>query len=318
MDLSIIIVNWNSKEFLRKCIRTIPAATKGIDYEIVVIDSASFDGCGEMLGAEFPSVKFIQSEKNVGFARANNMAFEKSCGKMVLFLNPDTEVKESAIAVLLDAMKDTGVGIAGPRLLNTDGSLQTSAVQSFPTILNQALDAEPLRKAFPTWPMWGIAALYAGDASPFRAEALSGACLMMRREVFDKVGRFSEDYFMYAEDLDLCYKVHRSGLKNLHVPAAVVLHHGGGSTDQGRSSFSEVMMRESVYRFLVKIRGHFYGTGFRISMAVCALFRLLILLLMLPINYCRGRSGRVLVALRKWSAILKWTLGMQRWVAKYS
>ncbi len=319
MELSIIIVNWNSKDYLRKCVQSIHATTHGLEYEIVVIDGASYDGCGEMLAKEFPTVKFIQCDKNVGFARANNLAFEQSRGEFVLFLNPDTEVRGDAIKTLRQALDQiNGIGMVGAKLLNTDGSLQTSAVQSFPTILNQFLDAEPLRRAFPLLPLWGIAPLYGDDSKPLPAEVLSGACLMMRREVFQKVGRFSEDYFMYAEDLDLCYKISKLGLENCYVPAAVIVHHGGGSTKQGRSTFSDVMMRESVYRFLRKMRGGLYAWGFRSSTCVGAMGRLLLLMLILPIRYLTGQPGRAFMAGRKWIAILKWAIGLAPGVPNHS
>jgi glycosyltransferase involved in cell wall biosynthesis len=107
-QLSIIIVNWNSKDFLRKCLQSIYTCTREISFEIIVVDGASFDGCGEMLAREFPDVRFIQSEKNIGFARANNLGFEQSHGEEILFLNPDTEIIGDAINVLHTFLKKTG------------------------------------------------------------------------------------------------------------------------------------------------------------------------------------------------------------------
>ncbi|MDB6022723.1 MAG: glycosyltransferase family 2 protein [Pedosphaera sp.] len=316
-ELSIIIVNWNSKDYVRKCVQSIHANTSGTDFEIVVVDGASYDGCGEMLAHEFPGVRFIQCEKNVGFARANNLAFEQSRGNCLLFLNPDTEVVDTAINVLRRALLEIeGAGIVGAKLLNTDGSVQTSCVQTFPTILNQVLDTEILRRAFPRHS--GIAPLFALGNQPAPVQVLSGACLMMRRAVFVQVARFSEDYFMYAEDLDLCYKVNRAGLKNFYVPAASIIHHGGGSSKPGQSTFSDVMMRESVFRFLTKVRGRWYSAVFRFSLALSALGRLALLLLLFPVKMICGEAATVSGSMRKWLAILKWALGLQPWVARYS
>jgi GT2 family glycosyltransferase len=317
LELSIIIVNWNSKDYVRKCVQSINANARGIDLEVVVVDGASFDGCGEMLAREFPDVRFIQCEKNVGFARANNLGFEQARGDQLLFLNPDTEIIGDAINVLLQALaRMEGAGIVGAKLLNTDGSVQTSCVQAFPTILNQLLDAEVLRKAFPKHSFWGMAPLFSGDASPEPVQVLSGACLMMHRAVFVQVGRFSEEYFLYAEDLDLCYKVSRAGLKNYYVPGASIIHHGGGSSQPDRSTFSDVMMRESVFRFLTKVRGKSYSTGYRLSLALSALGRLLLLALLFPVKLVRGEMAAASGSFRKWMAILKWTLGLQSCAVK--
>jgi GT2 family glycosyltransferase len=317
-QLSVIIVNWNSKDYLRKCLQSIYANTRGITFEIIVADSGSFDGCAEMLAREFPLVKFFQSEKNVGFARVNNLGFEQSQGDCVLFLNPDTEVVGEAINVLHDFLKKTGdAGIVGAKLLNTDGSVQTSCIQKFPTILNQFFDAEVLRGAFPLHPFFGIAPLFSGENKPSEVEVISGACLMLTRAAFQKIGRFSDDYFLYAEDLDLCHKTNLAGLKNYFVPSATVIHHGGGSSRQTRSVFPAVMMRESVYRFLKKFRGGFYGSAFRASVALSATSRLALLLIFFPIRLVRGETATARDAIRRWTAILKWALGLERSVKDF-
>jgi N-acetylglucosaminyl-diphospho-decaprenol L-rhamnosyltransferase len=275
MDLSIIIVNWNSKDYLRKCIASILAETHDLQYEIIVIDSASYDGCDRMLREEYPQVRFIQSTANLGFARANNLAFAASKGKAVLFLNPDTEVCGPAIQLMhkqLWATRDAGV--VGCKLLNSDGSIQTSCIQSFPTILNQLLDTEPLRRRFPRSDLWGMAPLLSNNSTPQVAEAISGACVMLKRDVFESVGRFSMDYFMYAEDIDLSYKVQGKGYKNYFVPAAVVFHHGGGSSQKVAKGMPVVMYHEAVWRFLRKFRGNAYACVYRVITMLTALARL--------------------------------------------
>jgi len=312
-QLSIIIVNWNSKDYLRKCLHSIYSNTRGISFETIVVDGASFDGCGEMLAREFPQVKFVQSEKNVGFAKANNLGFEQSQGECVLFLNPDTEIVGNALNTLHDFLKkNSDAGIAGAKLLNTDGSVQMSCIQTFPTISNQFFDAEILRNSFPRHSFWGITPLFSGDNKPAEVEVISGACLMLTRTAFQKIGRFSDDYFLYAEDLDLCFKTHLAGFKNYYVPAAAIVHHGGGSSRQTQNVFSTVMMRESVYRFLKKFRGGFYGAAFRASVALGALCRLMMLLILFPIRLIRGEADTTSDAIQRWTAILKWTLGLER------
>ncbi len=299
MNLSIIIVNWKSKDYLRPCLTTVFAQTRDVEFEVIVIDSGSFDGCGEMLRERFPQVRFIQSEKNLGFAKANNLAARSARGDALLFLNPDTELPGPAIQTLLAALESLpDAGAVGATLLNTDGTVQTSCIQSFPTILNQVLDAEVLRRRFPHSRLWGMTALFATDGRPQPVAAVSGACVLVRRTAFEKVGGFSEEYFMYGEDLDLSHKLREAGLVNYLVPAAVVVHHGGSSTAQAPSDFSVVMTRESVWRFLRKTRGRIYAAGYRVAMGMAACARLVLLV---------GRP-----AARKWRAILKWSLGQAR------
>lgn len=312
-QLSVIIVNWNSKDYLRKCLQSVYANTRGISFEVIVVDGASFDGCGEMLARGFPQVRFIQAGKNLGFAKANNLGFAQAQGDCVLFLNPDTEIVGDAISTLHDFLKKTGdAGIVGAKLLNTDGSVQTSCIQTFPKILNQLLDAEILRRAFPRLSFWGMAPLYSGSKTPAEVEVISGACLMLTQTTFQKIGQFSDDYFLYAEDLDLCYKSRLKGFKNYYAPDAVIVHHGGGSSRQNQSVFSTVMMRESVYRFLKKFRGVGYGAAFRASVAAGALGRLMLLLLLFPIRAIRGDAATARDGIRRWTAILKWTFGLER------
>jgi GT2 family glycosyltransferase len=319
VDLSIIIINWNSAGYVRKCVASIRRETRDLDYEIIVVDSASYDGCGEMLAREFPGVRFIQCDKNVGFARANNLGFDQSHGDCVLFLNPDTELVGPAINQLHRAlMKLEDAGIVGARLLNTDGTLQTSCIQTFPTILNQVLDAEILRRVFPRLPFWGMAPLFVSNEEPAGVQMISGACMMMRRPAFERMGRFSEDYFMYSEDADLCYKSERSGCRNYYVPKAVIVHHGGGSSQQSRNEFSAVMMRESIWLYFTKTKGRPYGLCYRASMMLAAVCRLVLLALVFPVRWFFPGGASANGPFRTWLAIFNWSVGAVSWTKKPS
>jgi N-acetylglucosaminyl-diphospho-decaprenol L-rhamnosyltransferase len=307
--LSIIIVNWNSAEFVRRCISSIRQNTTGLTYEILVVDNASFDGCDEVLETHAPEATYIQSVKNLGFAKANNLAFKASRGITLLFLNPDTEIVGPAINLMLEELQQlSDAGILGARLSNGDGSLQTSCIQAFPTILNQVLDSEFLRKKWPESSLWGTQPFLRDHGRPEEVEAVSGACLMIRRDVFERVGEFSEDYFMYTEDIDLCYKVRKAGYKNYYVPMANVVHFGGSSSKKAASNFSIVMTRDSIWRFLRNTRGSLYGIGYRLSMFFSAILRLFLLSISLLIQ--RLGRGNLLAdaSLRKWWAILRWSL----------
>jgi GT2 family glycosyltransferase len=319
ITLSIVIINWNSADYVLKCLESIYAQTSEVEYEVIVIDNASFDGCDKRLLHDYPQVYFFQSQRNLGFAKANNLGATLARGGVLLFLNPDTEIKNGAIEQLYHSyQKIPDAGAVGCRLLNTDGSLQTSCIQSLPSILNQFLDADILRRWFPNSRLWGVHALYDKSKEPAEVEAVSGACMMIRKEVFDKVGGFSRDYFMYGEDMDLCYKTRKNCYKNYYISNAVIVHHGGGSSQSKLSKFSVVMMRESVKRFLKKSRGSWYGFGYQLALCSASFIRLSLMLFMFPIYHIHGRRPAVWVeSFAKWFAIWRWSLGLEKWVDDY-
>ncbi len=319
MDLSIIFVNWNSKDYLRKSIASLETAIQGIDFEIVVIDAASYDGCDEMLRINFPTVRFIQGVNNLGFANGNNEAYGVARGSTLLFLNPDTEIEGSAIKTLyheLNALPNAG--IVGPKLLNSDRSVQQSCVRAFPTILNQVLECDTLRKLFPRSRLWGMKPLLAGNEAAKAVDAVSGACLMVKRAVFESVGMFSTDYFMYSEEIDLCLKVRKAGLNTYYIPRAVVVHHGGASSAQmSVNTFSTVMMLESRSRFFRKTRSLWYSGLYRLAMFGASIVRIGLLLFVWLVSGLCGRVSPVEPMLKKWMARLRWTLGRENWVRNY-
>jgi GT2 family glycosyltransferase len=316
-QLSIIIVNWNSKDYLRKCLQSIYANTRGISFEIIVVDGASFDGCREMMAREFPAAKFFQSEKNLGFARANNLGVSHSEGSHLLFLNPDTELLEDSIRILMERLESLPrAGAVGCKLLNTDRTLQTSCVQAFPTVRNQIFNSEYLRRRFPGWKMWGVSALFTRPEKPAVVEFISGACILTRRKTFETVGGFTVKYFMYGEDADLCFKIKRAGADVYYVPETAIIHHGGGSSKQAKSNFTNIMMSESVYRFLQLNRGQLAALVFRLATSIMSVLRLFLILILLPFS-----KGEVVrhggESLRKWFSILRWGLGLESWVCRY-
>lgn len=309
-QMTIIIVNWNSKDFLRNCLASIVRHCEPDLVEVVVVDGASFDGCADMIANEFPSVLFVQSDDNVGFARANNLGARHASTDLLLFLNPDTELVLDAPGVLRRRMDSLlNAGIVGCTLLNSDRTVQTSCVQPYPTVLNQVLDAECLRRWFPKWRLWGVQPMTMHRGEAVEVEAVIGACICMKREVFEKVGGFTESYFMYGEDLDLCFKVRHAGYRVYHISDAEVVHHGSGSTPIQLSNFSNVMMRESVYRFLHLRSGIASATAYRAAMGVSAVLRIILTFgLMILSLFSRDSAHHLTASLRKWSAILRWSL----------
>jgi GT2 family glycosyltransferase len=315
-DVSIIIVNWNSREFLAQCLATIFATPRVLEIEVIVIDNASYDGSEAMVRNGFPAVTFIQGRENLGFARANNVAAGRAAGRNLLFLNPDTEVVATAIQRMvrfLDAAPDAGA--VGCKLLNTDGSLQTSCVQAFPTVSNQVLDSEVLRRMFPRSSLWGTQAFLDVRAAPAQVQALSGACILVRREASLAVGHFTEDYFMYAEDIDLCFKLQKAGLRNYYLGDVCVIHHGGQSSGaSSESQFGNVLMRESIAKFLHLHRGAHYALAYRVALAFMALARLGALGLARVLGLGLYKPKALDSGLRKWSSVLRWAIGAEAWV----
>ena len=317
MDVSIIIVNWNSADYVRKCVASVLAHTQGLTYQIIVVDGASFDGCGAMLAREHPEVHFIQSQENVGFGRANNLGFQSARGRNILCLNPDTELTGNTIRVLMERLESLpGAGAVGCRVLNADGTLQTSCIQSFPTVLNQLLDSDFLRARFPRSRLWGTAAFLSSGNHPEVVEAVTGACVMLKREVVERVGGFSPEFFMYGEDLDLCFKVRKSGQLVYYVPETSLIHYGGSSTRKQQSSFSIVLMRHSVQQFLRMNRGVISASLYRLMLGGSSIVRLLLILPLLLAGDRVVRHGRG--SMQKWMAILRWSLGLESWTRKYS
>jgi len=317
IDVSIVIVNWHSKLYVKSCLDSLKANLSALTYEIIVVDSASFDGCGELLARFHPHARFIQREENGGFAAANNTGAAFACGRALLFLNPDTEIRSCAVDRLFSALCELSrPGILGCLLLNSDGSVQTSCVQRLPTILNQLLDLELLQRHFPRASLWASPARVQGSRDPEPVEAVSGACMMMWREAYDRLGGFSTDYFMYAEDLDLCWKAAAAGFINYYVPDSVVVHHGGGSV-RGRNRFSDVMIPESVSRLLRKMRGNLYCAIYRFALTASALLRITLLAFWLPVALVQHETRAWNRIFAKWSAVLSWGLGMEKWVRQY-
>jgi N-acetylglucosaminyl-diphospho-decaprenol L-rhamnosyltransferase len=312
IDLSIIIVNWNSADYLSASLSSVFKGTEGIRAEVIVVDNASHDECEAILQRDFPSVRLLALSQNVGFSRANNIGYAVSSGETLLFLNPDTEVTELALPSMLAWLRSNPtVGAVGARLLNSDGTLQESCVQAFPTVLNQLLDSNLLRRRFSTWEMWGTSALLDPRRIPIEVDAISGACFMVRRSVFEKVGRFSEGYFMYSEDLELSYKIRQAGFTVVCLTDSEVVHHGGKSSSKQYDSFTDILQRESMARFLLSTRGRLYSAFYRVAVCASALLRITIAACLLPLSRqtIAGRSPRAVM--HKWRKVLGWALGLE-------
>lgn len=316
IQLSIVVVNWNSKDFVAACLESIYRSNAEATFEVIVVDGGSFDGCGDMIAARFPKVVFIQSDKNIGFGRSNNLGFSKAKGKHVLLLNPDTEVEPGSLDSMIHALETLpNVGAIGPRILNTDRTLQRSCVQPLPTPLNQALDSDFLRRLLPHSKLWSLNSAFERSEAT-SVQALSGACIAMPSSLFKQIGGFTPDYFMYAEDMDLCLKVQRAGFQVYHIPYAEIVHHGGGSSQTTFSKFSVVMNLHALGQYMHINHGEFAKLRFRIFMMTSALVRSLLIGVARTFSKPPKREARK-CSQQRWFATLRWSLGLEKWVRSY-
>jgi GT2 family glycosyltransferase len=313
MELSIIYVNWNSLDYLRESIASVYQHTHNVVFEIIVVDNASPEQGVDSLKDTFPTITTVHSDKNLGFAGANNLGFKHSVGEYVLFLNPDTKLIAPSIDLLLARLRALpDAGIVGCKLLNTDLSVQLSSIQTYPTILNQAMDAEYLRLRWPECPLWKIAPLFSENVTLIKVDVIPGACMLLRRALFEQVGLFSEDYFMYAEDLDLNYKVKAAGFTNYYVGETAIIHHGGKSSSrQEVSHWATIMKYRAMVHLFRKTRGRVYAFGYRLAMGAVAIGRLVLLVLVSPFGSIVWDQKSLKFSLEKWKAVLKWAVGWQ-------
>ncbi len=312
MDLSVVIVNWNSADYLKVCLASLYESVQATTFEVIVVDNDSGDGCGEMLRRDYPSVQFIAAQQNLGFAKANNVGYLASGGEYLLFLNPDTRVLGPAIDAMVGWMREhAAAGAAGARLLNGDGTLQASCVQAFPTLLNQFMDSELLRRRFPGWRMWGLSALWEPHRGAVEVDAISGACFLVRRAVYERVGRFTEDYFMYSDDLDLSFKIRQAGYAIVCLTDCAVVHYGGGSSSRRDPSFAAVQSRQAMSQFFARTHGGWYAAAYRAAMGVSAVLRLLAAWGGLAVVSSKAKRDGLRDVAARWKSILRWSLGMR-------
>lgn len=231
MDLSHILVNYHSREPLLEVLASLPNGAAGLQSETVVIDNSHGDGTAEALATKFPAVRIIANAENVGYARAVNQGLRATSGAFVLVMNPDCEVPSGAIRTLVDHLRaHPRAGIAGPRILNSDGTLEYSA-RAFPDPFTFLFNRYSLlTRLFPRNP-WSRRYLMTDwdHASVRDVDWLSGACMVVRRAAIDEVGPMDEAFFMFNEDVDWCRRMKRAGWGVVYVPDATVVHHIGAS-----------------------------------------------------------------------------------------
>jgi GT2 family glycosyltransferase len=237
VDVSVVIVSWNTRDLLRDCLRSIFQEARSTAFEVIVVDNASQDSTARMVATEFPRVKLIVNADNLGFAAANNQGIRESAGRYVLLLNPDTVVLDCAIDRCVSyADNHPDVGVVGCQVLLDDKTIQKTGF-AFPSAWNLALTVSGLSRAFPNSRVFGAPELqWWGRDDERDLDVVSGMFMLIPRKAFDEVGLLDEDYFIYTEEADLCFRLARAGWRRVFVPSAKIRHVCGGSGSTAQAS----------------------------------------------------------------------------------
>lgn len=255
IDVSIVIVSWNTRDILRDCLRSIRESAGRVAFEIILVDNNSADGSADMAAAEFPDVRLIRNAENLGFAAGNNQGIVVARGRYVLLLNSDTVVLDGAIAAAVRfADAHPRAAIVGCHTRGPTGNLQYNCYL-FPSLLNLALSLTRLQTLFWHHRFFGRSRFGWWDYESVReVDAVAGCFMLARKTAIDQVGPMCEDYFMYSEDTDWCWRFHRAGWKVMYAPDATIRHLGRCSSSQAAAEM-HLLERRSLLMFLEKKSG---------------------------------------------------------------
>lgn len=237
MDLSIIVVNYKTKELTKQTLHSVYASPHNFLFEVIVLDNASLDDSVDMIKAEFPQVILLTNEENLGFSKANNIGINQAQGRYILLLNSDTVIMEDTLEIMMTYMEEnTNVGAAGCKVVLPHGSLDKACKRSFPTPENALYNALKLDRLFPNNKKFGAYNLtYLDEDEVHEVDCLVGAFMLVRREAIEQVGLLDEDFFMYGEDIDWCYRIKNVGWKIVYYPKTKIIHYKGGSSKKRNS-----------------------------------------------------------------------------------
>ena len=254
MELSVIIVSFNVRVFLKQCLLSVNRASENIDCEVLVVDNNSTDGSWEMVEQEFPQIILIKNKVNQGFSSANNQALRQTKGRFVLLLNPDTLVKADTFTKSINFMNShPDAGAMGVRMINGEGRFLPESKRALPTLKTAFFKSFGFSFLFPESRIFNKYYLPGIDSfETAAAEIISGAFMFMRRSVLCETGLLDEDFFMYGEDIDLSYRLLQAGYKNYYFPEIEIVHFKGKSTP--RDNFSDILFFYKAMRIYVRKR----------------------------------------------------------------
>jgi N-acetylglucosaminyl-diphospho-decaprenol L-rhamnosyltransferase len=258
--LSIIILSWNVRDLLRKCLSSLPLEAPGV--EVIVVDAASVDGSAGMVKAEFPAVRLMAEAENLGYTRGNNLGLRAANGEYLLILNPDTEVVGEALAQMVAYMEaHPQVGVLGPQLIHPDGAVQSTR-RRFPTLITAFFESTWLQPLAPRSVLSRYYALDMPEAVAAEVDWVMGAALLVRRKAYVQVGGFDEDFFMYSEEVDWCRRMKTAGWRVAYFPPARIIHHVGRSSEQVPAA-THIRFNASKVRYFRKHHGVLAGEVLR-------------------------------------------------------
>lgn len=309
MELSIVIVNWNAKDYLRNCLKSINAESEGILLEVFVVDNGSSDGSAEMLRKEFPGVMLIENKNNPGFGAANNQALKMCKNDFVLILNPDTEVLSGALKRMADFLrKNERTGAVGAKLLNADRSIQFTCARNFPSLIGEFFWLTTLIRRFPRSRIAGSYLMTYWDHKDSRqVNCISGACVMTRKKILESLGYFDEDYFMYGEDVDLCYRIKKAGWEIWYLSEAEIMHYGGVGSKRIAET-AAIYDRAAIAIFFKKHYGILTAATYRIMCFFVGFGMLVISIVVLPFSEEREKIKKLFL---ENLAIFEWSIGFR-------
>ncbi|MGB7582214.1 MAG: glycosyltransferase family 2 protein [Sedimentisphaerales bacterium] len=252
LDVSIIIVNWNTRDILRGCLWSVYEQTQDISFEVIVVDNASTDGSVEMVKRDFPQAVLIENMGNRGFAAANNQGLKITKGQYILLLNSDTIVLDGAIQkTVVFAEQHPEAAVIGCKALNPDGSLQPTCFM-FPSLINMFLSSTYLYELFPRDRFFGRERMTWWDRNDVReVDVVTGCFMLVRRRAIEQTGLMDEQFFVYGEETDWCYRFRQGGWKVLFIPDAKIVHLGGQSSKQMASQMT-LQLKGSILQFMRK------------------------------------------------------------------
>lgn len=275
MDLSIIIVNYNVKFFLEQCLYSVQKAITSINAEIIVVDNASSDNSMTELPQRFPFVQFIPNKQNLGFAKANNIGLQQATGKYILFLNPDTILSEDTLQLCIRFIEQhPEAGALGIKMIDGQGNYLKESKRGFPSPLTALYKLSGLTALFPRSKTF--AKYYLGhldENNSHEVDVLSGAFFLTKKEVLGKTGSFDERFFMYAEDIDLSYRIQQAGYKNYYFAGSQIVHFKGESTNKNSLHYTKLFygaMSQFVKKHYSKSSSFFYILVINIGIALRA------------------------------------------------
>jgi len=294
MELSIIIASFNNKDLLSGCLSSIYNAVEGHDYEVIVVDNDSNDKSAEMVQKEYPQARLIRNRTNKGFSKACNQGILLSGGRNILFLNNDTEILGDSLKAMTEFLdQHNGVGIIGAQMLSLEGKAYRSCFR-FPNLLEQLfarkifnskiMDSCPISLIYPDW----------NSGKTIEVDWVSGAALMIKKEVIQQIGSFDEEFFFYFEDVDLCFRANQVGFKVCYLPQAKIIHGGQSSTRHDSGRF-EIEWLKSRLRYFKKHHSRLVVVFIKFLMATGSIVRIVSLLVasLFAPGKCKGYKDAV-------------------------